>query len=110
MSLNLTKTLSSAAFALLGYVVIASSGQASATSDLNKCRFDNRQEVIGCCRQALRTNGKPQWMISSRSNCEKATVCIGYRCYVRQRYELFDREGGNNNRNNNNNNRGGELR
>jgi hypothetical protein len=77
MTLTLSKTIPVASLALLGYALLASSAQASVTSELNKCRYDTKQKVIECCNRVLRDEDKPQWMLESNRNCRSAAVCFG---------------------------------
>ncbi len=94
-----------AAFAFVGYAALTSGAEASTTSQLNKCRYNDKRQVVECCERILRDEDKPYWMVEGGHNCNSSAVCTpkrrGFqkasfsaakpRCYIRIRFNDNDR-------------------
>jgi hypothetical protein len=64
-----------AAFAIVGYAAFTSGADASTTSQLNKCRYNTKRQVVECCERILRDENKPYWMVEGGHNCNSAAKC-----------------------------------
>lgn len=75
MSNSALKLSFAAAFAFVGYAAFTSGAEASTTSQLNKCRYNDKRQVVECCQRILRDANKPLWMVESGLNCNSAAKC-----------------------------------
>jgi len=80
--------------AILGAVAllnILSFGSSAEASNILNCKGDNASKVTACCEQAVSENGRPGWMVLSRTNCSQTTICIKKKCFTKAVY-LIERK------------------
>ncbi len=94
-------------------------GSAEAAQSLSSCKGATASKVISCCEKMVKENGRPTWMIETKTSCHQAAVCKGgsgpsplalvvvaKRCYLRT-VVLMDESHG---KNGNDGGRGRQLR
>lgn len=72
---NTPKFSAAAAFGAAAlFSMLSFGGNAEAAKSLSSCIGSTAGKVISCCG-VLTKEGRPTWMIESKTNCRKATVC-----------------------------------
>ena len=73
---------SAALLSALGFVMLASGSAEAAAGNFDRCKANNKQQVITCCDEQVKKLGKrPLWMVSSGSSCKTAARCVWVTVY-----------------------------